>query len=124
MNSFHDFCIKEINYISGAYVNDDLSMYPVNDKRALNVVMQGQNQEYPMIELQFEGLVFLRLYPVDELYTCEIVESCIFLKDNYIYWSDRKIEENDDRCCSEGTVVCASKLKWRPVTGSKCEKNR
>ncbi len=32
---FHDSCLKEIKYISGAYVNEKLSMIPVNDKRIL-----------------------------------------------------------------------------------------
>ena len=30
---FHDSCIKEMHYLSGAYVNENLDMYPVNDRR-------------------------------------------------------------------------------------------
>ncbi len=29
---FHDSCIKEMRYISGAYVSEDLSMLPINKK--------------------------------------------------------------------------------------------
>ena len=29
---FHDGCIKEMHYLSGAYVDEGLSMYPLNDK--------------------------------------------------------------------------------------------
>ena len=35
---FHDSCVKEISYISGAYVDDSLSMYPLNDRRILRVI--------------------------------------------------------------------------------------
>lgn len=37
---FHDSCIKEIRYISGAYVGENLSMHPLNDRRILRVVIQ------------------------------------------------------------------------------------
>ena len=30
---FHDACLTELRYISGAYVDEDLAMYPINDKR-------------------------------------------------------------------------------------------
>jgi hypothetical protein len=33
---FHDSCLKEIRYLSGAYVNSNLSMYPVNHKRIVD----------------------------------------------------------------------------------------
>lgn len=37
---FHDSCIKEIKYSSGAYVEKNLSMSPVNTKRTLTVLIQ------------------------------------------------------------------------------------
>lgn len=39
---FHDSCIKEIKYSSGAYVEKNLSMSPVNTKRTLTVLIQRQ----------------------------------------------------------------------------------
>ena len=30
---FHDSCLKELKYISGAYVNEKLSMIPVNKQK-------------------------------------------------------------------------------------------
>ena len=50
---FHDSCIKEMKYLSGAYVSDDLAMWPLSDKRVLNVVVQRQFKEKSMIEMQF-----------------------------------------------------------------------
>ena len=42
MYGFHDSCIKEIKYISGAYVNEKLSMSPINSQRILSVIIQRQ----------------------------------------------------------------------------------
>ena len=39
---FHDACLTELRYISGAYVDEDLAMYPINDKRKVNVFIQRQ----------------------------------------------------------------------------------
>lgn len=112
---FHDSCIKELKYVSGAYVDDDLSMYPLNDKRILNVIIQRQYEDMSMIEMQFIGLKFLKLFPVDEKYTCEILDSVILLKNDSIYWCDcGDISENDFEDY-EGTLICASKLRWRSI---------
>ena len=43
---FHDSCIKELKYISGAYVNADLSMHPINDRRLLSVIIRGDLQGF------------------------------------------------------------------------------
>ncbi|MDU1825418.1 hypothetical protein [Clostridium sp.] len=57
-NYFHDSCINEISYESGAYVNEDLSMNSINDKRILKVVFQ--RQENPRnLEIKFNKLVKL-----------------------------------------------------------------
>lgn len=112
---FHDSCIKEMKYLSGAYVSDDLSMYPVNDKRILNVIIQRQFEDISMIEMQFIGLKYLKLFPTDEKYTCEILDSIMFLKDDCIYWCDcGDVSENDFEDY-KGTIICASKLRWRII---------
>lgn len=112
---FHDSCIKEMRYYSGAYVDDDLAMYPINDKRILNVIIQRQFEELSMIELQFIGLKYLNLFPTDEEYTCEILDSTMFLKDDRIYWCDCGDISENDFMDYEGTFVCASKLRWRSI---------
>lgn len=61
---FHDSCIKEISYISGAYVDENLSMHPLNDRRILRVILQRQCEPYSMIEMEFQGLKYLKLFPV------------------------------------------------------------
>ncbi len=119
---FHDSCIKEMCYVSGAYVNEDLSMYPINNRRVLRVVVQRQFGKEAMMELEFHGLKALKLFPVDESYTCEILDSTMILKNGDLYWCDRggltelEIDEYT------GTLICASKLRWRAIENYMGEK--
>lgn len=112
---FHDSCIKEMKYLSGAYVNDELGMYPVNDRRILKVILQRQFEDISMIELEFEGLKCLKLFPVDDQYTCEILDSTMVLKNDCIYWCDCGGLSEADLDNYNGTMICASKFRWRPI---------
>lgn len=112
---FHDSCIKEIKYLSGAYVEEDLSMNPVNDCRVLSVIIQRQFEELPMIELQFDGLDYLKLFPNNENYTCEILDSAMFIFNNRIYWADSADVSSSNFEAYNGTLICASKLRWRSI---------
>ena len=115
MSFFHDSCIKELQYISGAYVDEDLSMYPVNDKRILNVIIQRQFDDVPMIEMQFVGLKSLKLFPDDETYTCEILDSTMILNDEGVFWCDCGNVSENDLGNYEGTLIHASKVRWRSI---------
>ena len=114
---FHDSCIKEMHYLSGAYVNENLDMYPVNDRRILRVIIQRQYEEDSMIEMEFQGLKYLKLFPVDERYTCEILDATMIMKEGYIYWCDWGGLSETDIGSYDGTVICAAKLRWRAISG-------
>ena len=105
---FHDSCIKELRYVSGAYVDENLNMYPLNDRRVLRMVAQCQSREHPVVELEFAGLKALSLSPVGTDYTCEISEAVMRMKDGCFYWSD-----------GGDTTVCAEKLRWRLLSGDR-----
>lgn len=112
---FHDSCLKELKYISGAYVNEKLSMFPVNKQRILSMIIQRQFENLSVIEMQFIGLKYLNLFPNDENYTCEILDATMIFKEDCIYWCDcgglslKEIESYT------GTTICASKVRWRVV---------
>ena len=112
---FHDSCIKEMSYISGAYVGENLAMHPLNDRRVLRVLIQRQYEKNSMIEMEFQGLKFLKLFPTNESYTCEILDSTIVAKDGYIYWCDCGSLPESDSDEYLGTLICASALKWRSI---------
>ena len=110
-----------MHYLSGAYVNENLDMYPVNDRRILRVIIQRQYEEDSMIEMEFQGLKYLKLFPADERYSCEILDSNIILKEDCIIWSDcedkTELEDGDT-----GTLVCASNfdgVRFRYIWGEK-----
>ena len=105
---FHDGCVKELRYVSGAYVAPNLNMYPLNDRRVLRMVIQCQSKEHPVIELEFAGLKSLSLSPVGTDYTCEISTAVMRMEDGCFCWSD----DGD-------TTVRAEKLRWR-LLGEDC----
>ena len=114
--TFHDSCIKEIKYISGAYVKEDLKMRPINESRILKILIQRQFKNMSVMELEFSGLRYLKLMPCDENYTCEIFDSALLMKDGYIYWCDNgDLEDINLETEDCNTLVCASKLRWRAV---------
>ena len=117
MYHFHDSCIKEIKYVSGAYVDTDLGMYPINDKRKLSIIVQRQFQENSMIEIEFEGLIRANIVPVNPSHTCEILDSKMFLTNNSIVWCDSEYVTEDNYFDYDGMLICAERMKWREVTG-------
>lgn len=112
---FHDSCLKELKYISGAYVDEELSMFPVNSQRILNVIIQRQFRHPSVIEMQFVGLKYLKLFPSDENYTCEILDATMILNEDCVYWCDCGGLSEEDIESYTGTVICASKVRWRAV---------
>ena len=114
---FHDSCIKEMKYISGSYVNEKLAMHPINDQRILDVVIQRQFEDVSMIELEFIGLKYLNLTPTNPCYTSEILDSTLIIKDNSVYWCDCGGLSESDLEEYDGTLICASRVRWRSVDG-------
>jgi len=110
---FHDSCIKEIRYISGAFVGESLGMNPLNSTRIVDVVFQRQCRNPSAIIMRFIGVSVLHLTPCDENYTCEIQGAKLFFKNKHIYWMD--CEEEREVESYHGTWVCADKLQWRTI---------
>lgn len=114
-NSLHDSCVKEMHYVSGAYVDQALSMYPVNDCRTLSVTIQRQSSRMPNLELEFSGLKYIKLVPVPPDYTCEILDASLFIENGDIYWGDCGGLSTQNLNHYGGTVICAAQLRWRAL---------
>ncbi|MCQ2480381.1 MAG: hypothetical protein MJ120_07035 [Clostridia bacterium] len=112
---FHDSCLKEFKYTSGAYVNEDLLMHPINNQRNLKIIIQRQYETHSAIEIEFKGLKFLKIFPCDESYTCEILDVTMIMKEDCIYWCDCGGLTEADLDNYKGTIICASKARWRPL---------
>ena len=111
--NFHDSCIKEFKYISGAFVNEDLSMYPINSRRNLKIIFQRQVHNPAVIEMEFIGVLQLKIFPVEDNYTCEIDEATMGICDNYIFWCDEGGVAEIDVSNYKGSLICSSMVKWR-----------
>lgn len=105
---FHDTCITELRYISGAYVTKQ-GMYPVNDKNNLEIILKGEL----LIRLVFHGILYCRLCPIQPDCTCEIFGASMWMDPSgRVYWC------NDDYVTAEnvddyrGIVVCADSLEY------------
>ncbi len=110
---FHDSCIKEIKYYSGAYVKEDLCMWPFNNDSSLKMIVQRQHEDNSVIEFMFNKLKFLKVFPCDDKYTCEILDISMFFDDNLIYFCDCGGHTKEKIKNYEGTVICAESFCWR-----------
>lgn len=117
IRDFHDCCVKDICYSSGAYVNESLSMHPVNDSRILRMMIQRQFSDMPVLELEFYGLKYMKLHPIDEGHTCELQDASMIMTDEYIYWCDWGGLSEVDMARYDGTVICATGVRWREIKG-------
>ena len=108
-DAFHDSCIKNIEYVSGAYVSSDLSMHPINEVRKLRVVFERQRSDPKSVELEFRGLLQLVLMPYSEMFTCEIHEAAMRYEERQVVWYIG--EENNYK---EGsTLIRDERARWR-----------
>jgi hypothetical protein len=109
---FHDSCIKELKYISGAFVSSDLSMNPINSTRTVKIIIQRQYKDPMAVEMEFAGLQNLVLAPADENFTCELEGASMFINDGKVYWYDSDSVENPIEGY-DGTWICANRVRWR-----------
>jgi len=108
--SFHDSVLKNLEYTSGAYVNDDKVMSPMNCIR--QVIMRIDSQLCQPVEMVFEGVTALNLRPAGDNYSADIFEASLFVKDAAVFFCDEKINDIDETydCI---TWIKAYSLRWR-----------
>lgn len=111
---FHDSCLKELKYISGAYIEENF-MHPTNEKRNLRIIIQCGAEDIDAVEMEFTGLKKLQLIPLTEIYTCEILEAKLLFINGDICWCDWDDWEIADSPEYKGIMVCASRMRWRVI---------
>ena len=114
VQGFHDTCIKEIKYRSGAYVNENLGMNPMNSLRELKMIIQRQTEELSVIELEFTGLKEIHMTP-SNYFTCEIHSATLLFLGEDICWCDEGKLSISGVLIYPGTRIIASKLRWRSI---------
>lgn len=86
-DGFHDSCIKEMKYVSEAYVNKMGEIHPVNTIRKVEMVFQSQLARYKTIEIQFEKISRMNLEPCNKNYNCIILGASLKKTENTFYWA-------------------------------------
>lgn len=109
--NLHDSVIKEIYYISGAYVDSNKAMQPTDDLRRVTVKIQSQQCDD--VEMIFEGVTALNLRPALDNYTADIFGASLIVKDASVFFCDECLEGIDTSY--KGTWILAYSLKWRFV---------
>jgi hypothetical protein len=124
---FHDSCITELHYISGADVDESLCMGFGNSKdKKLSVIFKRQWKPIK-IELFFEGMRKMNIAGWQKNYYCEILDCYLELQndlikgidDNLVVWADdagfnpKKIFDRNILHEPMTTYIVSEKLKWR-----------
>ncbi len=124
---FHDACITELRYMSGADVNENLSMgFGESIDRKLFVIFKRQWKPIK-IELLFQGMRQMNVAGWQNCYFCDIFDCYLALHndlikgrdDRLIVWADnagfnpKELYERDSLCEPITTYVISEKLKWR-----------
>jgi hypothetical protein len=124
---FHDSCITELNYLSGGYVNENLSMgFGDAPDRKVSVILKRQWKP-TKLELLFEGMRRMNIAGWQNNSYCEIFACYLKLQndlikgrdDNLVVWADdmsfdpkgafdRKILEEP-----MVTYIISESLRWR-----------
>ncbi|WP_346929606.1 hypothetical protein [Clostridium sp.] len=115
---FHDGCLKELRYLSGEYVNKDLSMYPLNSERNIYTIFQRQWKNPSVIEMVFEGVECMTLNPRNEDYDGIIYGAYMVIQDGRFIWFDCDDFKDDYRELykyNDVTWIKAETVKWRVV---------
>jgi len=108
-SGFHDSVIRTISYTSGAYVDNDNSMYVTASVRKVNMIIDSQWCD--TVELVFEGVTSLTLKPPGDNYGADIYGASLFIENGIISFVDSYAEVLD---CSEGdTRISAYSMRWK-----------
>ena len=107
---FHDCCLYNLQYVSGAYVDETGSMYPMNSKRTITLQLHQQGGSPKTIELQFNGLCTMVLSPTSLDFTCELLEAYVVLHNEKVFWMSDSSEVTDT---DQRVYICAEELSWR-----------
>jgi len=106
---FHDSVLKELSYVSGAFVDEKKSMYCTDSVRS--VTMRFDSQWCRPIEMIFEGVVALNLRPCQDNYTSEIYKASLLLQNASIFFCDGMMDNIDKDYA--GTWIESFSLRWR-----------
>ena len=116
--NFHDGCIREMHLWTETFVKENLSMScPSHLDTKVRILFQRQFVSPSAVELQFDGVVQVRMQPTAENYDSVIFEAGIFMSGDLFYWTDGGATSlNEFLLGSPGTLIVGKQLKWRDAS--------
>lgn len=107
-SGFHDSVLKGLNYVSGAYVDNDDQMHVTDSIKRLT--MRFDSQWCNSIEMIFEGVVALNLRPAHDNSYAFLTSASLRMQDEIFFFADSHdaIDTSYD-----GTWVESYGLRWR-----------
>jgi len=107
-SGFHDSVLKNLNYVSGAYVDDENQMHGNDDVR--QITMRFDSQWCNSIEMIFEGVISLNLRPYPEQSFSFLFDASLIIQDEIIFFADSRdaLDKSYD-----GTWIESYGLRWR-----------
>jgi hypothetical protein len=106
---FHDSVLRELNYVSGSYVDDKKHMFCTDSIR--QVTMRFDSQQCRPIEMVFEGVSALNLRPHSDNYSSNLYGASLFLQNASIFFCEEQMDRIDKSY--EGTWIESYSLRWR-----------
>lgn len=117
-NHFHDSCLKELKYVSGSYVNPDLSMVASDSLKTISAVFHSQNPNLSSIEIVFLDVERLCLVPRLDHYDSIILGAHFSLMDGIFYWAEYDDFDYHRSTEFNGTWVQCKGVKWKSLCDS------
>mgnify|MGYP004610186269 FL=1 len=124
---FHDACITSLNYQSGVFVDDDMTMHFGGAEEQIVSVIFHRQWNPKAMELQFLGMRQMHLVGWQDNYLCDISSAYLAFHDNLlpgepervIIWSDKDwfdVGEIDNSIHEPSdTYIIANALRWRII---------
>ena len=110
---FHDACIKELHHISGAYIQDNLSMNPENYNGKVSIIFQSQINEIGTLELEFSEGVQININTSNQQGYGLLLDAFIGYIDGVIYWADYDGWTPQLSNKNDSTWFAAKNARWR-----------
>jgi len=108
----HDSVLHSMEYTSGAYVDKEGWMLPLDTKRKMSLLFQSQ--VCGGVEIVFEGTIALNLRPTEDNYTSEIFGCTWTLEDGIVNFFDgNSAMDHYDLSDYGGTCASAYGVKWK-----------
>jgi hypothetical protein len=110
---FHDSCLRELYLWTDHYVSSNLAMHVNPDLDCkVRALFQRQDLNPSAIEMLFEEVTCLNIFPSPINYDSIIQGVTLILIDDCFYWANDTYWSPDDTDRNEVSWISAKKIKW------------